>query len=77
MLDVNIDDKQYLLVNVYGMKTIHNFTNIQGKNETVSNNHYIIRNGDFNMMMEKNYHTINYKSLNNPKARSELIKWNP
>ena len=29
--------------------------------------------GDFNMVMDKNLDTMNYKNLNNPKARSELI----
>lgn len=29
--------------------------------------------GDFNMVIDKNLDTMNYKNLNNPKARSEFI----
>ena len=48
---------------------LHNLKKI----ETVSNNHFIIMGGDFNIVMDKNLDTMIYKNLNNPKARSELI----
>lgn len=75
MLDVTIENKQYLLVNIYGPNEDNPqfYKDIGKKIETVSNNHYIIMGGDFNMVMDKNLDTMNYKNLNNPKARSELI----
>lgn len=74
-LDVTIDNENYLQVNVstkWRKSTI--LQRYKVKIETASNNHYIIMDGDFNIAIDKNFDSMNYKNfLNNTKARSTLI----
>ena len=73
--EIIIEKKLFTLINVYGPNEDrpHFYCNLFKKLETLSNEN-IIMAGDFNLVMDQKLYTMNYKNLNNPKARMELIQ---
>nr|XP_034320385.1 uncharacterized protein LOC105331900 isoform X1 [Crassostrea gigas] len=76
ILDVSVDDLHVLLVNVYGpnLDTPTFYTNLLQHIENLFTNQRIVLGGDFNLIFDKELDSMNYKSLNNPKSRLELLR---
>lgn len=65
-----------LLINVYGpnLDTPDVYINLSLKLEELHDYQHIILGGDFNLIMNMNLDSKNYKNLNDKKARQEVIK---
>lgn len=65
-----------LLVNIYGPNsdTPNFYSELRNKIDSYLNTQHIIIGGDFNLVMNKDLDSMNYKHLNNPKARIEVLK---
>lgn len=65
-----------LLINVYGpnLDTPDVYINLSLKLEELHDYQHIILAGDFNLIMNMNLDSKNYKNLNDKKARQEVIK---
>lgn len=76
ILDTTIENMNLLLVNIYGpnLDTPNFYSEIIDKIDSCLNTQHIIMGGDFNLVMNKDSDSMNYKHLNNPKARMEVLK---
>ena len=76
ILDVVIDNLPFLLVNIYGpnQDTPVFYTKILNMIQEYYSSQYMIIGGDFNLMLDKELDSMNYKNLNNPKSRMEVLK---
>lgn len=76
ILDTTIENMNLLLVNIYGpnLDTPNFYSKIKEKIDSCLNTQHIIMGGDFNLVMNKDSDSMNYKHLNNPKARMEVLK---
>ena len=75
VVDVTIEGLKLILVNIYGpnVDSPTFYSNLLNKIENLYNTQYIIIGGDFNLIMDKELDSMNYKNINNPKAREELL----
>ena len=73
--EIITEKKAFILINVYGPNEDqpHFYCDLSRKLETLIEDQNIILAGDFNLVMNKKLDTMNYKNLNNPKSRMELI----
>ena len=73
-LDINISNIKLKLINVYG-PNIDSPSFYKKINDIIESNDqdYIVICGDLNLVMDPNLDCQNYKHLNNPKARNELL----
>lgn len=75
IVELTISDKRLSRVNIYGpnddkpqfYRTLH-------QHVLDLNNEYVIFCGDWNFVLDPNLDTENYKSINNPRARSTVLK---
>lgn len=76
IVEVEIENKDFLLVNVYGPNTDQPgfYSNLRNEIEKLYINQHIILAGDFNVVLNQELDTMNYKKLNNPKNQCELNK---
>ena len=76
ILDVKIEDIPFLLINIYGPNndTPIFFSTLISLIVDMYSSQHIILGGDFNLIFDKDMDSMNYKHLNNPKARLELFK---
>ena len=76
ILDVLVENIQFLLVNIYGPNSDRpNFyLSLKNKIEQIYCSQHIVIGGDFNLIFDKDLDSMNYKYLNNPNARQEVIK---
>lgn len=65
-----------LLINIYcsNSDTPHFHLELRNKTESYLNKKNIIIGGYFNIVMNKSIDYMNYKHLNNPKARIDVLK---
>jgi exonuclease III len=75
VVDVTIEGLKLILVNIYGpnIDSPTFYSNLFNKIENLYTTQYIIIGGDFNLIMDKELDSMNYKNMNNPKAREELL----
>lgn len=76
ILDTTVENMHLLLVNIYGPNsdTPYFYSELKNKIDSYLNTQHIIIGGDFNIVMNKDLDSMNYKHLNNPKARIEVLK---
>lgn len=76
ILDVEIEDIPFLLINIYGPNNDRPqfYSELISKIEDIYTSQHIILGGDFNLILDKDLDSMNYKNLNNPKARAEVLK---
>lgn len=76
ILEATIDNLQFLLVNLYGPNsdTPEFYSQLLGKIEEIYSGQYVIIGGDFNLVLNQDLDTMNYKRINNPKAQVEVHK---
>lgn len=76
IVEVEIENKDFLLVNVYGPNTDQPdfYINLRNEIEKLYINQHIILAGDFNVVLIQELDTMNYKKINNPKNQRELTK---
>ena len=74
-MDISLSNISLRLVNIYAPNTDSPefFENIKEKIETNLKD-YIVICGDFNLALDPNMDTSNYKNINNPNARLTLLK---
>ena len=74
-LDIEINQKHFVLVNIYGPNRDEPafYSAILTKILTLAN-HNIILVGDWNLLLNPQIDGLNYKHINNPKARHEVLK---
>ena len=75
ILDILIFDRKITLVNIYGPNkdTPEFYIDLENKLIEFGNNDIIIV-GDFNMILNPQIDCINYKHLNNPNARLQVLR---
>lgn len=78
ILDTTIENMNLLLVNIYGpnLNTPNFYSKIIEKNDSCLNTQHIIMGGDFNLVMNKDSDSMNYKHLNNPKSKNGSFEIN-
>lgn len=76
ILDVEIEDIPFILINIYGPNNDRPqfYSELKSKIEDIYTSQHIILGGDFNLILDKDLDSMNYKNLNNPKARTEVLK---
>ena len=76
ILDATVENMPLLLINIYGPNSdIPNFyASLMDKIVDCLNTQYIIIGGDFNLVIDKDLDSMNYKHLNNSQARKELLR---
>lgn len=76
ILEATIDNLQFLLVNLYSPNsdTPEFYSQLLGKIEEIYSGQYVIISGDFNLVLNQDLDTMNYKRINNPKAQVEVHK---
>ena len=75
ILDCTIEDHKFILANIYGPNSDSPifYTNLLAKIQEIHVGQQVIIAGDFNLIMDKELDSMNYKNLNNPKARLEVF----
>lgn len=56
------------------MDSLAFYINLLNKIQDIYSNQHIVIGGDFNLVFDKDLDSMNYKNLNNPKARLEVLK---
>ena len=76
ILDCTIEGMKYVLVNLYGPNTDSPsfYTQLLSTIDNIHTDQHVIIAGDFNLVMDPELDLMNYKHLNNPKARKEVLK---
>lgn len=76
ILDIIVQEINILLINIYGpnLDTPDFYSNLSLKLEELHDDQHIILGGDFNLIMNMELDSKNYKNLNNKKARQEVIQ---
>ena len=74
ILDINIEGKQFTLVNLYGPNEDKPkfYKELRQKYKS-SDNEYVIMCGDWNFVIIPDLDTNNYLHINNPRARQEVL----
>lgn len=75
ILDATVEGISFLLINIYGPNsdTPDFYMNIQNKIEEMYSSQHIVIGGDFNLILNKELDSMNYKHLNNPKSRQSVL----
>ena len=75
ILDVTIDSLQFLLINIYGPNTDvpEFYSKLLEQIEGAYSFQYIIIGGDFNLVLDQDLDTMNYKKENNTKSRQQVL----
>ena len=75
ILDMVIEDKEVMLVNIYGLNNDNPqfYEQMKQKIEEYQNDHVIIC-GDWNMIMDVEMDSFNYVKINNPRARQSVLQ---
>ena len=74
ILDLSIKDKRITLTNIYGPnRDTPSFFEQISQDIKEFENDYVILNGDFNLIMDPDRDTKNYRGLNNPNAREKVL----
>ena len=75
ILDININDKRYSIVNIYGPNNDKPdfFENLKHKLLELDNPYTII-GGDYNLVLNQDNDTYNYLHVNNPRAKEKLVE---
>ena len=75
ILDVTIDSLQFLLINIYGPNTDvpEFYSQLLEQIEGAYSFQYIIIGGDFNLVLDQDLDTMNYKKENNTKSRQQVL----
>ena len=75
ILDIEIDEHRITLATIYGPNNDDPgfFDNLRRKILEIGNNDIII-NGDWNLLLNPEIDGINYKHVNNPKARNTVLR---
>lgn len=76
LLDVTIDSLSFLLINIYGpnVDSPAFYINLLNMIQDIYSKQHIVIGGDFNLVFDKDLDSMNYKNLNNPKSRLEVLK---
>ena len=75
ILDVTIDSFQFLLINKYGPNTDvpEFYSQLLEQIEGAHSFQYIIISDDFNLVLDQDLDTMNYKKENNTKSRQQVL----
>ena len=75
IVDLTIENHKMTLVNLYGPNNDEPwfYTNLQNKIKQL-NNQNIIMVGDWNLLLDPNIDGKNYRHINNPRAKEEVLK---
>lgn len=75
-LDVKTEDIPFILIDMYGPINDRPqfYSEFKSKIEDIYTSQHIILGGDFNLILDKDRDSLNYKNLNNPKAKTEVLK---
>lgn len=75
ILDCTVEEHKFILVNIYGPNSDSPsfYSSVLSKIMEIYVEHHIIMAGDFNLIMDKELDSMDYKNINNPKARIEVF----
>lgn len=75
ILDVTVENLNFILVNIYGPNTDSPefYKELSNKIEDIYSTQHLVLCGDFNLVLNKNLDTMNYLHLNNPNSRQEVL----
>jgi hypothetical protein len=75
ILDVLVENIQFLLANIYSPNSDRPncYLNLKNKIEQIYCSQRIVIGGDFNLIFDKDLDSMNYKYLNNPNSRQEVM----
>ena len=74
-LDITIEDNRTTIINIYGPNYDDpEFFDMVTETFTEFDNKYFILCGDFNLALNPSLDTLNYRGINNPKARVKLLE---
>ena len=75
IVDITICNMRFTLVNVYGPNTDDpNFYQLILQKVKLLNNKYCLFGGDWNLVLNPDIDTYNYKNINNPKSRDKVLE---
>lgn len=75
ILDVTVENLNFILVNIYGLNTDSPefYKELSNKIEDIYSTQHLVLGGDFNLVLNKNLDTMNYLHLNNPNSRQKVL----
>ena len=74
ILDITVNNQRFTLVTLYGPNSDNTafYENIFKHIDEIGNSDFTIC-GDYNLVLDPNMDSYNYKHVNNPKARDKLL----